>query len=49
MVDDADSARERIGALLRGAGIQVRRLERIEPSMEDVFVARIEQEERGAA
>lgn len=48
-VDDADSARERIGALLRGAGIQVRRLERIEPSMEDVFVARIEQEERGAA
>ena len=48
-VDDAVSARERIGALLRDAGIQVRRLERIEPSMEDVFVARIEQEERGAA
>jgi ABC-2 type transport system ATP-binding protein len=51
-VDDADDVeatsarvRERLGA----RGIAVRRLDRIEPSMEDVFVALIENEERKAA
>ena len=33
----------------RAKGIEVRRLEQIEPSMEDVFVALIEAEERKAA
>jgi ABC-2 type transport system ATP-binding protein len=37
---------ERIRARLAGRGIQVRRLEPISPSMEDVFVAMIEEEER---
>jgi hypothetical protein len=37
--------RERLGA----QGIEVRKLERIQPSMEDVFVALIESEERKAA
>jgi ABC-2 type transport system ATP-binding protein len=48
-VDDTAAAempvRERLGSL----GIEVRRLESIEPSMEDVFVAMIEAEERRAA
>jgi ABC-2 type transport system ATP-binding protein len=48
-VDDAAAAgppiRERLGSL----GIEVSRLEPIEPSMEDVFVAMIEAEERRAA
>jgi ABC-2 type transport system ATP-binding protein len=51
-VDDADDVeatsarvRERLGA----RGIAVRKLDRIEPSMEDVFVALIENEERKAA
>jgi ABC-2 type transport system ATP-binding protein len=34
---------------LQSRGIDLRRLERIEPSMEDVFVAMIEAEERKAA
>ena len=34
---------------LGAQGIAIRRLERIEPSMEDVFVAMIEAEERKAA
>ena len=48
-VDDSVAAapliRERLGSL----AIEVRRLESIEPSMEDVFVAMIEREERRAA
>jgi len=48
-VDDGEGAMERIRGSLARAGVGVRRLERIEPSMEDVFVAMIESEERGAA
>jgi ABC-2 type transport system ATP-binding protein len=46
------SDRESIGRIrqaLEKAAIEVRRLEQIEPSMEDVFVAMIEAEERKAA
>jgi ABC-2 type transport system ATP-binding protein len=39
---------ERIRARLAGRGTLVRRLEAIAPSMEDVFVAMIEEEERKA-
>ena len=48
-VDEVDAAGARIRETLRGKGIEVKRLERIEPSMEDVFVAMIEAEERKAA
>ena len=48
-VDDAEATSARVRAALAGKGIEVRRLERIEPSMEDVFVALIEAEERRAA
>ena len=48
-VDQPEAAVERIRQALAGKGIEVRRLERIEPSMEDVFVAMIEAEERKAA
>jgi ABC-2 type transport system ATP-binding protein len=49
MVDDPEAASSRIRDALSGQGIEIRHLEAIEPSMEDVFVAMIEQEERGAA
>jgi hypothetical protein len=39
----------RIRQRLAAEGIEVKRLARIEPSMEDVFVAMIEAEERKAA
>ncbi|MFB3827796.1 MAG: ATP-binding cassette domain-containing protein [Bryobacteraceae bacterium] len=48
-VADAAAAVERLTAKLPPRGIDIRRLERIEPSMEDVFVALIEAEERRAA
>jgi ABC-2 type transport system ATP-binding protein len=48
-VDDSEPASVRIRAALAAQGIQVQRLERIEPSMEDVFVAMIEAEDRKAA
>ena len=48
-VDDAAAAGERIRARLAEARIEVRRLEPIVPSLEDVFVALIEAEERKAA
>jgi ABC-2 type transport system ATP-binding protein len=48
-VEDPRAALEQIRALLAGRNIAIGRLELIEPSMEDVFVARIEQEERKAA
>jgi ABC-2 type transport system ATP-binding protein len=48
-VDDSEPAAVRIRAALAAKGIQVKRLERIEPSMEDVFVAMIEAEDRKAA
>jgi ABC-2 type transport system ATP-binding protein len=48
-VDDAAAAQAKVPELLRERNVTVRRFERIEPSMEDVFVARIEQEERRTA
>jgi ABC-2 type transport system ATP-binding protein len=48
-VDDAATAAPRIRELLAARGLDVRRLEAIEPSMEDVFVAMIEREDRRAA
>jgi ABC-2 type transport system ATP-binding protein len=48
-VDDAAAGTQRIRAALEARSITVRRLEEIEPSMEDVFVAMIESEERKAA
>jgi ABC-2 type transport system ATP-binding protein len=46
---DARQAAARIRERLQSAGIEISRLEPIEPSMEDVFVALIEEEERKAA
>ncbi len=48
-VDDPEEAQTLIRGILAESGIAVSRLERIEPSMEDVFVARIEEEERRIA
>ena len=45
-VDDADAAIARIRERLAAKGIDVREIEEITPSMEDVFVARIEAEEK---
>jgi ABC-2 type transport system ATP-binding protein len=44
-VTDAESGREEIRNRLAAARIEIRRLERIQPSLEDVFVALIESEE----
>jgi ABC-2 type transport system ATP-binding protein len=46
---DARHAAEKIRSRLQSAGIGITRLEPIDPSMEDVFVALIEEEERKAA
>jgi ABC-2 type transport system ATP-binding protein len=48
-VDDLETGRARIREALDARGIAVQRLERIAPSMEDVFVAMIEAEDRKAA
>jgi ABC-2 type transport system ATP-binding protein len=48
-VDDATRGAARVRERLAARGIEVRRLEQIQPSMEDVFVALIEAEERKAA
>jgi ABC-2 type transport system ATP-binding protein len=48
-VDDAGAASARIRHTLASAGLPLTRLEPIEPSMEDVFVAMIEAEERKSA
>ncbi len=48
-VSDRSAAIPKIRAALQEAGIGITVLEPIEPSMEDVFVAMIEQEERKAA
>ena len=48
-VDDPESTAERIRVKLASVGIEVRRLEKILPSLEDVFVSMIEGEERRAA
>jgi ABC-2 type transport system ATP-binding protein len=49
MVDELDATMARIHEALAGKSIAVESLERITPSMEDVFVALIEAEERKAA
>jgi len=48
-VADGEQAIAQIRSALEQAGITVSVLEPIEPSMEDVFVAMIESEERKAA
>ncbi len=47
--DDPEAAKERIRGALAARGIALHRLEDIEASMEDVFVAKIEEEERRIA
>jgi ABC-2 type transport system ATP-binding protein len=47
-VEDPASATSKIRESLSRRGIEVHRLEVIPPSMEDVFVAMIEEEERKA-
>ena len=49
MVRDAAAAESTVRAALAERSIEVKRLSVIEPSMEDVFVAMIEQEERKAS
>jgi ABC-2 type transport system ATP-binding protein len=48
-VDNAEAGGVRVRERLAAKGIEIRQLEPIEPSMEDVFVAMIEAEERKAA
>jgi ABC-2 type transport system ATP-binding protein len=48
-VDDADATSARMRERLAAHHIEVRKLEQIQPSMEDVFVALIEAEEKKAA
>jgi ABC-2 type transport system ATP-binding protein len=48
-VDGVEETVPKIRSALVASGIEVKRLERIDPSMEDVFVAMIESEERKAA
>ena len=48
-VDDAETGPKTVRERLAERAIEVKRLEKIEPSMEDVFVAMIEAEERKAA
>jgi drug efflux transport system ATP-binding protein len=49
VVDDVDASMERIRKALTEKQIEIRRLEQITPSLEDVFVGLIEAEERKAA
>jgi ABC-2 type transport system ATP-binding protein len=49
VVDHPDATMERIRGKLTELGIEVKRLKQIPPSLEDVFVALIEAEERKAA
>jgi hypothetical protein len=48
-VDDAEATSARVRERLAAKSIELRKLEPIKPSMEDVFVALIEAEERKAA
>jgi ABC-2 type transport system ATP-binding protein len=48
-VEGVDATSARMRETLAAKGIEVKRLEQIEPSMEDVFVAMVEAEERKAA
>ena len=41
-VADETEGRERVKGVLAAAGIEVRRMDRIMPSLEDVFISRIE-------
>ena len=45
-VADETEGRERVKAALASAGIEVRRMDRIMPSLEDVFISRIEGDSR---
>jgi ABC-2 type transport system ATP-binding protein len=45
-VQDAQRAQQNIKQAFKKSEIEIERLEKIEPSMEDVFVALIEREER---
>jgi ABC-2 type transport system ATP-binding protein len=45
-VADETEGRERVKAALSSAGIEVRRMDRIMPSLEDVFISRIEGDSR---
>jgi len=45
VVDGPDIER-RVGDLLARDGFEVRRIERVEPSLEDIFIHLIEREER---
>ncbi|HEV3331652.1 MAG TPA: ABC transporter ATP-binding protein [Bryobacteraceae bacterium] len=49
VVDDVEASMDRIRKRLADQGIEVRHLEQIPPSLEDVFVGLIEAEERKAA
>ncbi len=49
VVDDPQATMERIRRKLEAEKIEIRRLEPITPSLEDVFVALIEAQERRAA
>ncbi len=48
-VDEVEATSARVRERLSAHGIELRKMEQIEPSMEDVFVALIEAEERKAA
>jgi ABC-2 type transport system ATP-binding protein len=48
IADDLENGAAEIRKCLHNAGIEIRRLERIQPSLEDVFVALIEAEEKKA-
>jgi ABC-2 type transport system ATP-binding protein len=48
-VDDVEATSARVRERLSTRGIELRKMEQIDPSMEDVFVALIEAEERKAA
>jgi ABC-2 type transport system ATP-binding protein len=49
VVDEIEATKERIRQTLARNGIEIRVLEQISPSLEDVFVGLIEAEERKAA
>src|SRR5262249_917599 len=49
LVDDPDATAARMRSALAAKAIAVKKIEQIPPSMEDVFVAMIEAEERKAA
>jgi ABC-2 type transport system ATP-binding protein len=48
-VDDETAGTESAEAALRGAGLRVRGVRRIQPTMEDVFASLVEQQEKGTA